>query len=678
MGATPVDDGVNFAVFSAHATAVTVCLFEGETEVSQLPLWERTGDIWHGMVKGLGPGQRYGLRVEGPYAPREGHRFNPNKLLIDPYARALSGPLVWDDALMGHQVGHPDGDLSFDRRDSAAFVPKSVVCAPQPAATEPRPMTPWVDTVIYEAHVKGLTKLHPGVAAQGTYAGLADPALRDHLKALGVTAIELLPVQGFIEDTHLVRLGLPNYWGYQTLTFFAAEPRYGQGDPIAELRAAISALHADRIEVILDVVYNHTAEGGAGGPTLMFRGLDNASYYRLGAGGAYVNDTGTGNALDMDHWAVQRLVMDSLRFWVERMGVDGFRFDLGTSLGRSAPGGGFSPHAGLLRMIRQDPILAPCKLIAEPWDIGPGGYQLGAFPAPFGEWNDRFRDTVRRFWRGDAGMVPRLAAVVAGSAAQFDHSGRRATSSVNFLTAHDGFTLVDVVSYAARHNEANGEGNGDGHSENHSDNMGIEGATEDPEVDAARDRRRRNMLATLMLSQGTPMLLAGDELGNSQGGNNNAYCQDNPVSWLDWDGAEPAFLAFVQGLITLRRETPVLRQRRFLHSLCREVDGQVDLVWHHPDGHPMGAADWRDESLQTLCVEKRMAAETPLFADSDQAVFAVFNRGPARAVTLPGAQPGRAWRLAFTTALDPGASSGDRTLEVAAQSVLMLRLEHTQ
>ncbi|MEM7613489.1 MAG: glycogen debranching protein GlgX, partial [Pseudomonadota bacterium] len=597
--------------------------------------------------------------------------FNPCKLLIDPYARALDGPLIWDPALMGYENADTASDRTPDRRDSAPFVPKSVVKAPLPKADEPRPYTAWSETVIYEAHVKGLTQQHGAVSQKGLYAGVADPAIRAHLKALGVTAIELLPIQGFIEDAHLARLNLPNYWGYQTLTFFAPERRYAEANPLAEVREMVRTLHADGFEVILDVVYNHSCESDWAGPTLMMRGFDNASYYRLGPDGrSYVNDTGTGNMLNTGHPAVQRLILDSLRFWAEIMGVDGFRFDLGPVLGREF--GPFDPGAALLDAIRQDPALTRCKLIAEPWDIGPGGYQLGAFPPPFAEWNDHFRDTTRQFWRGDTGQVRHLAGVLAGSAAQFDHSGRRATSSVNMVTAHDGFTLTDVVSYSERHNEVNGEGNRDGHGENHSDNLGVEGPTEDPKIRAARNQRRRAILATLMLAQGTPMLLAGDELGNSQDGNNNGYILDTPQGWLDWEGADPDFLAFVSSLIAFRKDNPVLRQRRFLHSLKRAQDGQTDLIWYHPEGRQMTEADWQDDTLQLLCAEMRMAAETPSFADSDTALMLAFNAGTESSLILPPAPSGR-WTLAFSTegeSLPPG--HGHVTLP--AQSVTVFRL----
>ncbi|MEM8787649.1 MAG: glycogen debranching protein GlgX [Pseudomonadota bacterium] len=643
LGATVTADGVNFALFSAHAEAVELCLFDdGGAQTATLVLPERSGDIWHGEIAGLAAGQRYAYRVHGPYAPNQGHRFNARKLLIDPYARALDGPLVWNPALMGYCAGTSSHDLCADDRDSAAFVPKSMVTAPAALAEEPRPNTPWADTVIYEAHAKGLTMRHPDVQAKGTYLGLCEPPILDHLHRVGITAIEFLPVQGFIEDAYLAEAGRTNYWGYQTLTFFAPERRYAAADPAAEFREMTRRFHEAGIEVILDVVYNHSCEGDWPGPTLMFRGIDNASYYRLGPDGhSYLNDTGTGNTLNAAHPAMQRLILDSLRYWVEVMGVDGFRFDLAAVLGRE--GRGFDPGAGLLDALRQDPVLAGVKLIAEPWDIGPGGYQLGGFPPPFAEWNDLFRDTARRYWRGDAGETRHVSAAVAGSAAQFDHSGRKATASVNFLTAHDGFTLADVTSYTQRHNEANGEGNRDGHDPNFSDNLGVEGPTEDTAIRAARAGRRRNLLATLLLSQGTPMLLAGDEMGNSQSGNNNAYVQDNDIGWVDWS-ADPGFVDYVAELTGLRRDLPMLRQSRFLHGQTR-ADGRPDLVWRRADGAQMQAVDW-DAAPDILCVEKRMAAGAPDYADTADAAYLIFNRGGPGQASLP---PGN-WTHVFTSA----------------------------
>ena len=674
MGAVFDGEGVNFAVFSAHAERVELCLFtpDGRKEMARLPLVERDGDIWHIHVGGLLPGALYGYRVHGPYAPEGGHRFNPAKLLIDPYARQLARRLRWSDALMGYKVGSPRSDLSYDTRDSAFAMPKAVVV--DPAFNWSGDVAPRVapgDTVICEAHVKGLTATHPGVepGLRGTYLGLASDAVLEHLTRLGVTTLELLPVQAFVDDRFLVTRGLRNYWGYQTIGFFAPEPRYMTQGALWEFQSMVRRFHGAGIEVILDVVYNHSGEGDELGPTLSFRGLDNRSYYRLIEGGRrYVNDTGTGNTLNLTHPAVLRLVLDSLRYWVEAMHVDGFRFDLAASLGREAMG--FDPNGGFLDALRQDPVLARVKLIAEPWDIGPGGYQLGAFPHPFLEWNDRFRDGVRRFWRGDAGMTPDLAKRLLGSAERFDHAGRAATSSVNFVTAHDGFTLEDLVSFSVKRNLANGEDNRDGADANHSDNMGVEGHGTDPAIRAARDLRKRNLLATLMLSQGTPMLLAGDEVGNSQGGNNNAYAQDNAVGWVDWAHADTALSAFVARLAALRRAHPVLRQRRFLHARPRAADGLPDVIWRRADGTPPRPEDWHDPAFRCLCVELRMVSQGEMVGDA--VLFAVFNAGGEVAITLPDTAP--AWRLILdTTRPTAKPSLAGQGFAAPAQSVLVFQ-----
>ena len=675
MGASLTGDGVNFAVFSAHAERIELCLFtpDGRKETARLPIIERDGDIWHIHVGGLTPGTVYGFRAHGPYAPEQGHRFNPNKLLLDPYARALEGRLKWSDALMGYKIGSPRGDLSFDTRDSAFAVPKAVVTDPSFSWGNDRsPRTSRVDSLIYEAHVKSMTALHPGVekGLRGTYLGLSCDAVIGHLHKLGVTAIELLPVQAFVDDRFLVSKGLRNHWGYNTLAFFAPEPRYMSKGALWEFQTMVRRFHAAGIEVILDVVYNHTAEGDEWGPTLAFRGLDNASYYRLAAGGRYyVNDTGTGNTLNLTHPMVLRMVMDSLRYWVEEVHVDGFRFDLATVLGRE--GHGFDPQGGFFDAIRQDPTLSRVKLIAEPWDIGPGGYQLGAYPHPFHEWNDKFRDGLRRFWKGDAGMTRDLAARILGSAERFDHSGRAASSSINFVTSHDGFTLEDLVSFTIKRNFANGEDNRDGHHENHSDNLGVEGPTTDAQILAARGLRKRNLLATLFLSQGVPMLLAGDEIGHSQGGNNNAYAQDNETSWVDWSNADHELSAFVARLSALRRALPVLRQRRFLHARKRQTDGLPDVIWRRADGTVPQSADWHDPAFRCLCVELRMQAEG---GDPDPtAVFAVFNTGAETALHLPETAAG--WELLLDTTRpdhDPEGRPSDAT-RAPAHSVLLFR-----
>ncbi len=679
IGATFDGEGVNFAVFSQHATQMWVCLFseDGAKETQRLALPERSGGIWYGYVAGLRPGQRYALRADGPYAPMQGHRFNVNKLLIDPYAKRLTGHPTWHDALMGYTIGDERNDLSFDRRDSASFMPRCVIEDPSFNWDDDRPpRTPLMDTIIYEAHVKGLTQTFPGAAHAGSFLGLSSDAVLDYLNKLGITAIELLPVHAFLNDRFLVDKGLTNYWGYQTIGFFAPEPRYLGPGGLADFQHTVARLHAAGIEVILDVVYNHTGEGNETGPTLSFRGLDNLSYYLLTPDRrGYINDTGTGNTLNVAHPMVLRMVLDSLRYWVEVMHVDGFRFDLCSTLGRLPSG--FDRDSPFFQAIRQDPVLSKVKLIAEPWDIGPGGYQLGAYPPPFMEWNDKYRDCVRRFWRGDGGLVPELAERVSGSATQFDHSDRPASSSVNLVTAHDGFTLADVVSFVQRHNLANGEHNQDGHHENFSDNLGVEGPTESPDIRVARAVRRRNMMATLMLSQGTPMLLAGDEIGNSQDGNNNAYCQDNATGWINWEDADQDFLSFARALIAFRKEHPILSQKRFLHSVERLNDGKEDLFWWHPSGRPMQEHDWHAATNKVLCAELRMASGTPDFAEREDALFLVFNAGDRGVMAhLPPAPKGLRWshRLDSATAWF-GAKPLRKVMRVAGPSVCACLLE---
>ncbi|QKV19587.1 glycogen debranching protein GlgX [Oricola thermophila] len=679
VGATFDGNGVNFAVFSEHATRMTLCLFsdDGARETARIDLPERDGDVWHGYIPGLLPGQVYGYRAHGPYRPDRGHRFNPHKLLIDPYAKQLTGHPVWSDALLGYDPASKRDDLSFDTRDSAPFMPKCVVVDPSFAwGDDAPPDIPVAESVIYEAHVKGLTMRHPAASPPGTFLAMASQPVLDHLVDLGVTAVELLPSQAFLDDRFLVEKGLVNYWGYQTIGFFAPEPRYLHKASIAEFQVMVRRFHSAGIEVLMDVVYNHTCEGNELGPTLCFRGLDNRAYYRLADDPRhYVNDTGTGNTLNLDHPMVLRMVMDSLRYWVEVMHVDGFRFDLCSTLGRTPSG--FDRGASFFDAVRQDPVLAKVKLIAEPWDIGPGGYQLGAFPPPFLEWNDRFRDGVRRFWRKDPGRAPDLADRLTGSALQFDHSGRPATSSVNFVSAHDGFTLADVVSWSRKHNEANGEDNRDGHDEDFSDNMGAEGGTDDIAILSARARRRRNMMATLLLAQGTPMILAGDEIGHSQRGNNNAYCQDNEISWIDWENADKAFLAFTRRMIAFRKARPILRQKLFLHSRERAIDGKEDLFWWRADGNPMTTADWEDPDLRLVCVELRTASGTPYYDAQESAIFAVFNAGDAVDVVVPGSPPGGAWSLHVDTSrpdMEPRAVHG-HTVSVSADSVVVMVLE---
>jgi glycogen operon protein len=611
LGATHDGLGVNFAIFSANATQIDLCLFDpaGRREIARIELPECTDEVFHGYLPHAQPGLIYGFRAHGRYAPDEGHRFNPNKLLLDPYARDIFGVVRWTDALHGYRVGSRRGDLSFDKRDSASAMPKAVVTHQQfDWSGDTRPNTPWAETVIYEAHVKGLTKLMPDIwqRERGTYAALGHPSTIAHLKRLGVTALELLPVHAFVQDRRLQQAGLTNYWGYNTLGFFAPEARYGTAD---DLRRAVRRLHAAGIEVILDVVYNHTAEGSELGQTLSFRGLDNASYYRLQADAPRhcVNDTGTGNTLNVAHPRVLQMVADSLRWWAESFHVDGFRFDLGVSLGREGDHG-FDPNGGFFDVLRQDPVLRRLKLISEPWDIGPGGYQVGNHPPGFAEWNDKYRDTVRRYWRGDEGMRPALAGRIAGSADLFAHQGRRPWASVNFVTAHDGQTLADFTSYEGKHNEANGEDNQDGSSDNHSNNWGVEGPTDDAGIIEQRARIRRSMLMTLLASLGTPMILGGDEFGRTQQGNNNAYCQDNAISWFDWDQArspEGASLTeFTARLIALRKRLPQLRSARFLFGKTGDHGDMLDIEWLDERGCHLSPEDWQNPAGKALAVRR--------------------------------------------------------------------------
>jgi isoamylase len=673
LGATWDGLGVNFAVFSANAERIDLCIFDrvGKREISRMAMPECTDEVFHGYLPEARPGLVYGYRAYGPYRPEQGHRFNPNKLLLDPYARQLSGELRWADALFGYRVGAARADLTFDRRDSAAAMPKAVVCDDLFNWGDDRPpATPWAETVIYEAHVRGFTMQRPDlrIPERGTFAALADPRVIEHLVSLGVTAIELMPVHAFLQDRFLLHKHLRNYWGYSTLAFFAPEPAYLSDGALSEIRIAVRRLHAAGIEVILDVVYNHTCEGSEMGPTLSWRGLDNASYYRLvpGAERHCINDTGTGNTLNVSHPRVLQMVMDSLRYWATVYHVDGFRFDLGVTLGRE--GTGFDPGSGFFDAIRQDPVLSRCKLISEPWDIGPGGYQLGHHPPGFAEWNDRFRDSVRRYWRGDDGQRAELAARLAGSGDLFDHRHRRPWASVNFVAAHDGFTLEDTVSYEQRHNELNGEDGRDGHGENYSRNWGEEGPSEDPEVRDLRQAVKRAMLATLFVSLGTPMLLAGDESGRTQRGNNNAYCQDNEISWLDWEQSGPpenaALCRFVARLIAARRAHPTLRSAQFLHAKHEPVPRIRDAAWFDENGQELTPDTWNDPAAHLLMVRRACTSEVTLLlfnATQDDRVF-----------QLP--PPELPWRLVFDTAEPEAASRGVEAagINVRRHSVVVL------
>jgi isoamylase len=601
--------GVNFALFSESADKVELCLFDrsGRHEVQRIALRERTDQVWHGYLPQARPGQLYGYRVHGPYRPHEGHRFNGHKLLLDPYARNIVGQLRWHDALFGYRIGHGDADLSFDRRDSAPYMPRCKVVETAFSWGDDRPpRVPWHDTVIYETHVRGFTQQHPGVppALRGTYAGLACAPVIDHLQRLGVTTVELMPVHAFVDDRYLVDAGRRNYWGYNSIGFFAPDHRYSASGKINEFKTMVRTLHAAGLEVILDVVYNHTAEGNQLGPTLGFRGVDNAAYYRLVPGQArhYQDFTGCGNTLNMQHPRVLQLLMDSLRYWVTEMHVDGFRFDLASALAREL-------HAvdrlgAFFDILRQDPVLSQVKLIAEPWDLGDGGYQVGNFPPGWAEWNDKYRDTTRAYWKGEGGLIGEFAQRLTGSSDLYNNSSRKPYASINFFAAHDGFTLSDLVSYNDKHNEANGEDNRDGHGHNLSWNHGVEGPTDDPEVRALRARQQRNFIATLLFSQGVPMLLAGDEMGRTQQGNNNAYCQDNAVSWVDWslDEDRQTLLAFTQRMLALRQAHPVFRRRDFFQGRPLHGSSVRDIVWLKPDGSEMSDEDWRNGHARALGV----------------------------------------------------------------------------
>ena len=684
LGAHHDGNGVNFAVFSQHATKIELSLFteDGNREVARLALPERSGPVWHGYLAGLPTGTLYGYRAHGAYAPEHGHRFNPNKLLLDPYTREMHGDWVNNPATLGYDEASSAADLSFDTKDSAPFVPKSVVSDPTLfEGLRAGCYKALNKDLIYEAHPKGATMGNRDVpdTVRGTYEGLASKPMLDHLKTLGVKAIELLPVHSFVDDKFLVDRGPRNYWGYNSIGFFAPEPRYFGSDGLQGFRDMVDRFHEAGIEVILDVVYNHTAEGDQRGPTLSFRGLDNASYYRLTAGQSryYVNDTGCGNTLNVSHPYVLRMVLDSLRFWVECMGIDGFRFDLATTMGREDHG--FDPNGGFFDALRQDPVLSKVHMIAEPWDIGPGGYRLGEFPHEFSEWNDSYRDTLRRYWRGDAHSAQELGARLLGSADKFDKGGRRSQASVNFIASHDGFTLADTTRYSKRHNEANTENNRDGHHSNYSDNGGVEGETTDESIRKLRTRRQRNMLATLFLSQGTPMLLAGDEFANSQNGNNNAYCQDNDIGWLNWDDADTDLQSFVESLSAFRQEHSSVRQSRFLHGAIRAADGYPDVYWSNFDGDPL---EWRDPGLATLCLTLRCSAEAPDYDDDGDVVFIVFNRSDEDGtVSLPEAPENQYWVRAIDT--DRNTSDASPELEsdkaiVAAQSLVAFVLQSTR
>jgi isoamylase len=664
LGASFDGGGVNFALFSENATGVDLCLFDSPdatVETHRIPLPERTDMVWHGYLPDVEPGQLYGYRVHGPFDPTNGHRFNPNKVVLDPYAKAIGRAPRWDDSLFGYPIG--EDDLKLDERDSAPFAPLAAVIDTAFTWGDDRPpRTPWHKTFIYEVHPRGATMKHPGVpeAKRGTYAGLASEAMIQHMQSLGVTAVELLPVHTHLDDRNLIERGLTNYWGYNTLGFFAPHPEYaGKETPrsmTAEFKSMVRTLHAHNIEVILDVVYNHTCEGNQMGPTLSWRGIDNASYYRLAEDKRYYMDfTGCGNTLNMVHPRVLQLIMDSLRYWVTEMHVDGFRFDLASTLARELHD--VNRLGAFFDIIHQDPILSQVKLIAEPWDVGPGGYQVGNFPVLWTEWNGRYRDDVRRFWKGAGAAAGELATRLAGSSDLYERDGRKPYASINFITAHDGFTLHDLVSYDQKHNEANGENNNDGANDNESWNCGAEGPTDDPSILSTRERQKRNFIATLLFSQGVPMLVAGDELSHTQGGNNNAYCQDNDISWLNWElnEREKGFLEFVRSCGKIFHSQPVLQRRNFF--IGRALRGQdiKDISFFDPGGNEITDEQWNSDTM--LCLGVRLAGDMisqttergePIVGDT--LLLLINANWEETPFTLPDTAGGDVWEVLIDTA----------------------------
>lgn len=652
LGATPDETGTNFAVYSSVAERIELCLYDASGEpANRISLPECSDGVWHGYLPGCAPGQQYGYRAHGPFSPEEGLRCNPAQLLIDPYARALAGTFTWHDAVFDYDRHSDSADLQFSFTDSGPFVPKGIVCPNNTIAQFNRPEIPWSETIFYEANVRGYTMRHPEIDAadRGTFDGMRHDAVLRYLKSLGITSLELMPIHAFIDEQHLVNKGLRNFWGYNTISYFAPNARYSKSNAIHEFRDMVRAIHDAGIEVILDVVYNHTGEGDRMGPSLCFRGLDNLAYYSTEPGlpSTYINDTGCGNTLDADSPQVQQLVLESLHYWHKDMGVDGFRFDLAPVLGRHNHG--YSAGHPLLQAITTDKGLRDAKLIAEPWDPGPGGYQLGHFPSPWSEWNDRFRDATRRFWRGDDNAAGEFAMRLRGSADLFETSSRSARASINFVSSHDGFTLADAVSYEERHNHANGENNQDGHQHNYSCNYGVEGPSDDTTIQDARRRHRLNLLATLLFSQGTPMLLAGDEFGHSQKGNNNAYAQDNETGWLNWAMLEQdaQFAEQVRDLIRLRRETRLLRLQEYVHGRTETSHGVVEIRWIKSDGAAMSDDDWSNERVFCIVLsekgtgEKISAVAIFVNASQDNCIF-----------DLPAIEGAANWRLAFCTAAE--------------------------
>jgi glycogen operon protein len=688
LGATWDGEGVNFSIFSEHATAVKLCLFDHPDDPKpsdEIDLHERTDMIWHCYLPDVRPGRLYGWRVEGPYEPEHGQRFNPNKLLLDPYAKAITKQIQWTDAMYGYTIGDPAEDLSFDTRDDAGDMPKCIVVEPEFTWGDDRkPGTPWNRTVIYECHLRGMTMRHPAVPEElrGTYLGLASDPIIDHLLGLGVTAVELLPIHQFVSERFLVERGLTNYWGYNSVGYLAPEVKYAQvpGEQVEEFKSMVKTLHRAGIEVILDVVYNHTAEGNHLGPTLTLKGVDNPAYYRLGPDDPrhYTDFTGTGNSLNMLHPRAIQLMMDSLRYWTVEMHVDGFRFDLASTLARELYE--VNRLGTFFDIIQQDPVLSQVKLIAEAWDVGPGGYQVGNFPVGWAEWNDKYRDCVRRFWRGDPGQVPELAFRLSGSSDVFEASGRRTYASINFVTAHDGFTLNDLVSYERKHNEANGEDNRDGRDENFSRNWGAEGPSTSPHVTRMRERMKRNFLATLVFSQGVRMLLHGDEMGRTQHGNNNAYCQDNELSWVNWDFSpqDRDLLAFTRETLRIFRSNPVLRRRSFFTG--RPVAGEQtkDITWVRPDGEEMTDADWSDADNHILgmlisgqATDEVNERGRPVHGDT---LLLLLNGGlRSRRFVLPPVQEPGQWHEVLNSARPGPRPARQGAVNLVAHSLILLR-----
>lgn len=688
LGATYDGEGVNFALFSEHAEAVELYLYDSsdEHEIAKFKLMEKTHQVWHIYVAGIKPGQLYGYRVNGPYDPERGHRFNPHKLLIDPYAKAISGTVKWNDALFAYNIG--DDDLSIDTADSAAFVPKSVVTDDKfDWGNDSPPRIPMHQSVIYEAHVKGFTAMHPDIPEEirGSYAAMAHPVAINYLKELGVTAVELLPIHHFLTDRHLKDKGLTNYWGYNSIGFFAPDVRYcasgTHGQQVLEFKEMVKALHAAGIEVILDVVYNHTGEGNEMGPTLSFRGIDNASYYRLAEDPRYYMDfTGTGNTLNSRQPNVLRLIMDSLRYWVQEMHVDGFRFDLASALARELHD--VDKLSSFFDVIHQDPVISQVKLIAEPWDIGEGGYQVGEFPPGWAEWNGKYRDCIRDYWIGADSMIAEFANRLTGSSDLYRGDNRTPSASINFITAHDGFTLHDLVSYNDKHNESNGEDNKDGESHNRSWNCGAEGPTDDPAVNSLREKQKRNMLVTLFLSQGVPMLVAGDEQGRTQQGNNNAYCQDNEISWLDWNKGDSTLLDFTKKLIHFRRDHPIFCRRKWFQGLPIRGTGVEDIVWFLPDASEMDDQHWQEDYARSLAVFLNGAGIRSVDTDGKKIVdanfYLLFNAyWEDVAYKLPSVEYGASWCKILDTNNDTienfgQFAAGDNVL-VPSRSILVFQ-----